>query len=134
MRPFIRLRRRKVYIQWKLFVIRFKGVRRIVRCRRGRWSIKVKRGKWRPIRRRTFRFIKKGRRRYPVRRRGKVYKVRLDDDSGSVDGDEERDEFADAGDDERKDGEDDKEGLSGDEKESNEKDVSVQGGDDIFAS
>ena len=74
-RRYIRWRRRTIYLRWR-FRIRFKGVRRIVRCRGRRWSIKYGRT-WRRIRKRRVRFVKKGRRRYPIwRRRGK-YRVRV---------------------------------------------------------
>ena len=73
-RRYIWWRRKRIYLRW-IFRIRFKGVRRIVRCRGRRWSIKYGRI-WRRIRKRRVRFVKKGRRRYQIWRRKGKYRVR----------------------------------------------------------
>lgn len=73
-RRYIRLNGRIIYLNWS-FRIRFKGVRRLVRCRRKMWKMRIGR-KWRRIRRRWKAFIKRGGRRYPIRRRGRKYFIR----------------------------------------------------------
>lgn len=72
----IRWRRRWVWLTWR-FRFRFKGVSRLVRCRRRRWSMRVGK-RWRRIRRRKRRYVVVGRRRYVVRRtrRGR-YRIRV---------------------------------------------------------
>ena len=74
-RRYIRIRRKKVYLKWR-FEIRFKGARRMVRCRGWRWSIKTGRRKWKRIRRRRTLYIKIGRRRVQIRKEGRKYLLR----------------------------------------------------------
>jgi len=74
-RRYIILNRKRIYLRW-IFKIRFKGVRRVVRCRRRKWSMRYG-SKWRGIRKQRVRYIKVGRRRYPVMKRINRYRVRI---------------------------------------------------------
>ena len=74
-RRYIIWNRKTIYLRW-IFKIRFKGVRRVVRCRRRKWSMRYGRS-WRPIKKRKILFVKKGRRRYPILKRGNRYRVRV---------------------------------------------------------
>ena len=74
-RRYITWNRKTIYLRW-IFKIRFKGVRRIVRCRRRRWSMRYGR-RWTRIQKRRVHFLVKGSRRYPVLKRRNRYSVRV---------------------------------------------------------